>query len=188
MQYTFWIDTNPSIYFRMASQENGGQVPCEYVYDEDKNNPPQETIIFEGEYSDEDSEKDSKVPENELDSTIIEKSRPSKTKRRVSRYDSGNYALPDSDDEAEMVTLRARLKAKDAQLAAQKTRSVTWRRTSFIFMFLLLFSVTGNVYQAIEKSSSSGKKSTAIPKQIYRLRKNNVLDRHDIYIEQCLLF
>ena len=67
------------------------------------------------------------------------------------------------DDEAVMVR---KLKAKEAQLATQKRRSVTWSRTSFIFMFILRISVTKNVYQAPEKSSCSGKVSTIIPMHI----------------------
>ena len=67
------------------------------------------------------------------------------------------------DDEAVMVR---KLKAKEAQLATQKRRSVTWSRTSFIFMFILRISVTKIIYQAPEKSSCSGKVSTIIPMQI----------------------
>ena len=67
------------------------------------------------------------------------------------------------DDEAVMVR---KLKAKEAQLATQKRRSVTWSRTSFIFMFILQISVTKNEYQAPEKSSCSGKVSTIIPMHI----------------------
>ena len=89
------------------------------------------------------------------------------------------------DDEAVMVR---KLKAKEAQLATQKRRSVTWSRTSFIFMFILRISVTKIMYQAPEKSSCSGKVSTIIPMHINILKHRiNFLYNIDVFSSVSLI-
>ena len=156
-----WI-SNDGKFFRMASQKDSEEIPCDYVcynnvYENSKNEPKQEASIFEGEYSDGDSNKDAEDTPDKLESTTGKKATPSRIKRRVSRYDENNYALPDSDDDAEIISVKAKLKANEAQSEAQKSRLIAWRITSFVSIFVLLISVTGNVYLAFERLSTTGK-------------------------------
>ena len=140
----------------MASQQNGEEIPIEYVYDTDKNEQKQDSSIFDGEYSEGNSEEEAKHHQDNPTPIAEKRSRTSKVKRRVSRYDSGDYALPDEDDEADMISVKAKLKAQKDEMVAQKSRLIAWRTTSCVSIFILLLSLTGNVYLTAEKFGSPG--------------------------------
>ena len=140
----------------MASQQNGEEIPCEYVYDKYKNEQKQDSSIFDGEYSEGNSEEEAKHDQDNPTPIAEKRSRTSKVKRRVSRYDSGDYALPDEDDEADMISVKAKMKAQKDEMVAQKSRLIAWRTTSCVSIFILLISLIGNVYLTAEKFGSLG--------------------------------
>ena len=92
----------------MAYQNDGDEIKCEYVYEDDKKLPKPETSIFAGEYDEGNSDEEEKAGQDKPNPNTEERSRPSKMKRRVSRYDENLYALPDSDEESEMIAVKAR--------------------------------------------------------------------------------
>ena len=141
----------------MASQKREEDIQCEYVYDEKKSVAQQEASIFTREYSEEDSEKDVNEPHVQLNTTSSKRTETSKTKRRNSRYDENMYALPDSDEEAEMTSMKAKLQTRENQIVTQKHKLLAWRTAFFVSISILLLSVTGNVYLTVKKVNSRGK-------------------------------
>lgn len=140
---------------RMASQKKEEDIQCEYVYEKDKETPQNETSIFDGEYSDGDSDKNGSDLRVKSVATSSEKLKSSKKKRR-SRYDEDNYAMPDSDEESEIGSLKLRLKTKEAQLALKDKKLSAWKITSFVSIFVLVISLAGIVYLMVEKTNSKG--------------------------------
>ena len=140
----------------MASQKKDEDIQCEYVYDQGKGVSPNEASIFTREYSEEDSDKDDNNPQVEVNLATDKSPGKSKLKRRSSRYDENMYALPDTDDEADMIAVRARLTEKDAQLISQKGQTFAWKTAFIVLICFFLISVIGNCYFAVEKISPKG--------------------------------
>ena len=137
----------------MASQKKDEDIQCEYVYDQGKDVSPNEASIFTREYSEEDSEKDDNNPQVEADLAPNKRPEKSKLKRRNSRYDENMYALPDSDEEADMIAVKAQLNAKETQLISQKGQTFAWKTAFIIVICLFLISVVGNGYLTVKLSS-----------------------------------
>ena len=140
----------------MASQNKEEDMKCEYVYEKDKGMPENDATIFDGEYSDVDSDKDGSDLRVKPVSTNDEKSKSSK-KKRGSRYDEDLYAIPDSDEESEMRSLKLRLETKEAQLVSRDKKLRAWKITSFVSIFILVISVAGNAYLTVENTNLKGK-------------------------------
>ena len=143
----------------MASQTKDEDIQCEYVYDQGKSVSQNEASFFDREYSEEDSDKGGNNPQVDVDLATNKRPEKSKLKRRNSRYDENMYALPDSDEEADMIAVKAQLKAKDNQLISQKGQLLAWKTAFIVLVCLFLISVIGNCYLTVEKFSSKGKKS-----------------------------
>ena len=137
----------------MASQKKDEDIQCEYVYDQGKGVSPNEASIFTREYSEEDSDKDPNNPQVEVDLAPNKRPEKSKLKRRNSRYDENMYALPDSDEEADMIGVKAQLKAKETQLISQKGQTFAWKTAFIILICFFLISVVGNGYLTVKLSS-----------------------------------
>lgn len=140
----------------MASQKKDEDIQCEYVYDQGKSVSQNEASIFTREYSEEDSDKDDNNPKVEVNLATNKSPGKSKLKRRNSRYDENMYALPDSDEEADMIAVEARLKEKEAQLISQKGQTFAWKTAFIVLIGLFLISVIGNCYLSVEKISAEG--------------------------------
>ena len=140
----------------MASQKKDEDIQCEYVYDQGKSISQNEASIFTREYSEEDSDKDDNNPQVEVNLATDKSPGKSKFKRRSSRYDENMYALPDTDDEADMIAVNARLKEKEAQLISQKGQTFAWKTAFIVLSCFFLVSVIGNCYLSVEKISSTG--------------------------------
>ena len=140
----------------MASQKEDEDIQCEYVYDQGKSVSQNEAIIFDREYSEEDSDKDDNNPQVEVNLATDKNPGKSKLKRRSSRYDENMYALPDSDDEADMIAVKAQLKAKETQLSSKKGQLFAWKTAFIVLICFFLISVIGNCYLTVEKFSSKG--------------------------------
>ena len=140
----------------MASQKKDEDIQCEYVYDQGKSVSQNQASIFDREYSEEDSDKDDNKPQVEIDLATSKKPEKSKLKRRSSRYDENMYALPDSDDEADMIRVKEQLKTKETQLISQKGQLFAWKTAFIVLICLFLISVIGNCYFTVEKISSKG--------------------------------
>ena len=145
-------------YFRMAYQNTNETIECEYVYEQDKVVPNPEASIFEGQYSDGDSDSDKygKDPPANPKSTNNTNSGTSK-KKRTSRYDEDFYALPDLDEESEIQSVKSKLKAKEIKLLSKERKLRAWRLTSFVSICIILVSLTGNVYLAVRPCKLKGK-------------------------------
>ena len=122
----------------MESKKKDEVIECEYVYDQNKDVDQRESTMFSGEYYKEDDDKDGIQHRQN-------------TKKRTSRYDEEHYALPDSDDEAELTYVKSKLKASEAQLVIKEKHRVIWKTAACVSTCILLFSITGIVYLIIEK-------------------------------------
>ena len=140
----------------MASQTKDEDIQCEYVYDQGKSVSQNEASIFDREYSEEDSDKGGNNPQVEVDLATNKRPEKSKLKRRNSRYDENMYALPDSDEEADMIAVKAQLKANENQLISQKRQLFAWKTAFIVLICFFLISVIGNCYLTVEKFSSKG--------------------------------
>ena len=140
----------------MASQKKDEDIQCEYVYDQGKSISQNEASIFTREYIEEDSDKDDNNPQVEVNLATDKSPGKSKLKRRSSRYDENMYALPDTDEEADTIAVKARLKAKETQLISQKGQLFAWKTAFIVLICFFLISVICNCYLSIEKSSSKG--------------------------------
>ena len=145
----------------MASQTKDEDIQCEYVYDQNKSVSQNEASIFDREYSEEDSDKDDKNPHVKVNLATNKGPEKSKLKRRSSRYDENMYALPDSDDEADMIIVKEELKARETQLLSQKGQLFAWKTAFIVLICFFLISVMGNCYLTV-KISSKGIQSFTI--------------------------
>ena len=139
----------------MASQKKEEDIQCEYAYEKDKEMPQREPTIFDGEYSDGDSDNNSSELRVKSIATRNEKSKSSKKKRK-SKYDEDHYALPDSDEESELRSLKLRLEAKEAKLLLNNRKLRTWKIATFVSIFVMVISVAGIAYLTVEKTNSKG--------------------------------
>ena len=138
-------------YFRMAVEQRNVAIPCEYVYETEKNGTQNENSILGDPYDDESSDDDAGDLAKENNCRDAKISKTSKTKRR-SRYDEDMYAMPDPESPEETKTRKLESKVK-----IYKKKMVTWRTFSMFFLGILLFSIAANVYQAVEKQTPRGK-------------------------------
>ena len=141
----------------MASPKKDEVIQCEYVYDQKEDVDQQQHSLFTREYSEEDSDKDDTNPQVETRPANDGNPRPPKGKKRNSRYDENMYALPDSDDEAELSNVKLKLKARDALLVTKEKQLFTWKTVACASIFMLLISSAGIAYMALEKNNSPGK-------------------------------
>ena len=98
-------------------------------------------------------QKDDMTNKRVLETAIIQKSF---RKKRQSRYDEDNYALPDSDSES---SKRSSVQAIDSSSGPQgKTKNnklLTWKFALAGFVILVLFSVAGGLVYAFIKSTGN---------------------------------
>ena len=144
-------------YFIMASPKKDEVIQCEYVYDQNKDVDQQQPSIFTGEYDEEDSDKDDNNRNGEIRTTDAKNPKTTKTKKRNSRYDENMYALPDSDEEAELSSVKLTLKSREVLLISKEKQLFTWRAVACVSICMLLISIAGNVYVTVEKINSPGK-------------------------------
>ena len=142
-------------YFRMAENQKDDAIECEYVYQESKDVPHQEELIFEDPYEDDSSDNDDAgAPSVATPSASNEKSRrPAKTRRQRSRYDEDMYALPHPESEEEI-----RVRKQEEKMRAQEKLIFATRVTAAVLVCMLLVSVTANIYCLIKTVNERGKK------------------------------
>ena len=136
----------------MSNQQKDEEIHSEYVYDKESNTPDHNDTIFTEPYYKQDSDDSDGRTSVNTDSPDDKRLKTSKTKRRKSLYDENHYALPDMDDdaknEAEIRSLKSKLKAKEKQ-------SFAWKTTSLVAIGILLLSVGANVYLATKIPNTS---------------------------------
>ena len=81
----------------MEENKKSDYVPSEYVYDEEKKTAVNQNIL-EDPYDDSSSENEIVDPPS-IRSTATSQSQTRKSKKRRSRYDEDNYALPDNEED-----------------------------------------------------------------------------------------
>ena len=140
----------------MASQKTEEDIQCEYVYEKEKGQPQNDASIFDGEYSDGDSDKDCSDLRVKPVSTNNEELKSSK-KKRSSKYDEDLYAIPDSDEESEIRALKLKLETKETQLVLKDKKLRAWKHFSFVSIFVLVISAAGIAYLTVEITNLKGK-------------------------------
>lgn len=140
----------------MASQKTEEDIQCEYVYEKEKGAPQNDANIFDGEYSDGDSDKDGSNLRVNPVSTNNGELKSSKKKRR-SKYDEDLYAIPDSDEESEIRALKLKLETKETQLVLKDKKLRAWKHFSFVSIFVLVISAAGIAYLTVEITNLKGK-------------------------------
>ena len=132
-------------YFRMADNNKGEDVPCVYVYEDEKNLSPDHNDSPNAVYQNDD------IPlenggRNDLP-TRNESTRQDQTKKKQKRrslYDENHYALPDYDDDKQPETPES-LSLRDPDSTAKSMVPSIWR-TACCFLFgLMLLSITANI-------------------------------------------
>ena len=137
----------------MASPKKDEVIQCEYVYDQNEGDDQQQSSMFTGKHY----ENIDDDPQVESPPANAENPRPPKGKKRNSRYDENMYALPDSDEEEELSSVKFKLKAREALLVTKEKQLFNWRTVACVSICMLLISGAGNAYFAVRQIDSSGK-------------------------------
>ena len=136
-------------YFRMADNNKGEDVPCVYVYEEEK------SIKSSSIYQNDDISLE--VIGRSAPPTMNKSTRQAQTKKsekRRSRYDENHYALPDNDDNDQSEYPESVSEIEPDS----KTKSMVpsfWRTACGLLLGLMLLSVTANIVQMFNNNTKS---------------------------------
>ena len=125
----------------MEDNNKSEYVPSEYVYDEEKKTAVNQNIL-EDPYDDSSSENENVDPPS-IRSTTTSQSQTGKSKKRRSRYDEDNYALPDNEEDEK--TRPPPSIASQRSNAGMKSKLSLWRSGCCFVSVLLLLSMAGNI-------------------------------------------
>ena len=125
----------------MEDNNKGEYVPSEYVYDEEKKTAVNQTII-EDPYDDSSSENEN-GDQPSIRLTTSSQGQTRKSKKRHSRYDENNYALPDNEEDEK--TGSPPSIASQRSNAGMKSKLSLWRSGCCFVSVLLLLSMAGHI-------------------------------------------
>ena len=140
----------------MEDNNKGEYVPSEYVYDEEKKTAVNQ-IILEDPYDDSSSENESR-DQPSIRSTTTSQSQTRKSKKRHSRYDEDNYALPDNEEDEE--TGSPPSIASQRSKTGIKSKLSLWRSGCCFSSVLLFLSMAGNIVLLFHKRQHGNIKIT----------------------------
>ena len=128
----------------MAVEQTNVAIPCEYVFEQEKNATRQEDSILGDPYDDESSDEADKDPSTQNNRRHNNISKTSKKRR--SRYDEDMYALPDPESIGD-----AKIRTLQFEAKKNKKKMIAWRKTSIFMIGIILMSLGGNIYLAVDK-------------------------------------
>ena len=138
---------------------NDQVIQCEYVYDETKNLPQQKSRTFSEPYNKDNSNSNDRDPPENKNLSDNKSSKRTKPKRRNSRYDEDNYALPDSESDGEVRIRKVdgKIRKIEDKMIVQGRQIFIWRLTSIAVILLLSGILAANLYLKFEAMETTGK-------------------------------
>ena len=138
---------------------NDQVIQCEYVYDDTKNLPQQKSRTFSEPYNKDSSngnDRETPVNKNLSDNKSSKRIKP---KRRNSRYDEDNYALPDSESDGEVRIRKVdgKIRKIEDKMVVQGRQIFIWRIMSIVVIILLSGILAANLYLKFETMETTGK-------------------------------
>ena len=140
----------------MEGNNKSDYVPSEYVYDEEKKTAANQNIL-EDSYDDSSSENENVDPSS-IRSTTTSQSQTGKSKKRRSRYDEDNYALPDNEED-EKTGYPSSIASQRSE-TGMKSKLSLWRSGCCFSSVLLLLSMAGNIVLLFHKRQHGNIKIT----------------------------
>jgi len=135
----------------MEDNNKTEDVPCVYVYDEEKNITPDHNDSSNAVYQNDDiALEDGGLNYPAIRNKSTRQDQTKKTQKRRSRYDDDHYALPDNDDDKETGTPES-VSLRDHELTEKSMAPSLWRTACCLFLGLLLLSITANVVLVLKK-------------------------------------
>ena len=137
---------------------NDEVIQCEYVYDDTKNLPQQKSRTFSEPYNKDNSNSNDRDPPENKNLSDNKSSKRTKPKRRNSRYDEDNYALPDSESDGEVRVRKVdgKIRKIEDNVIVQGRKIFIWRITSFAVILLLSGVLAANLYLKFEAMETTG--------------------------------
>ena len=138
---------------------NDEVIQCEYVYDDTKNLPQQKSRTFSEPYNKDNSNSNDREPPANKNLSDNKSSKRTKPKRRNSRYDEDNYALPDSESDGEVRIRKVdeKIRKIEDKMIVQGRQIFIWRLTSIAVILLLSGILAANLYLKFETMDTTGK-------------------------------
>ena len=138
---------------------NDEVIQCEYVYDDTKNLPQQNSRTFSEPYNKDNSNSNDRDPPENKNLSDNKSSKRTKPKRRNSRYDEDNYALPDSESDGEVRIRKVdgKIRKIEDKMVLQGRQIFIWRLTSIAVILLLSGILAANLYLKFEAMETTGK-------------------------------
>ena len=138
---------------------NDEVIECEYVYDETKNSPQQNSRKFSEPYNKDNSNGNDRDPTANKNLSDNKRSKRTKPKRQNSRYDEENYALPDSESDGEVRIRKVdgKIRKIEDKMIIQGRQIFIWRLTSIVVIILLSGILAANLYLKFETMETTGK-------------------------------
>ena len=129
----------------MAHDNSGEEVPCVYVYEEEKNIAPDDANFTTPIYQNDDiALEDGGSNDPSIRTKSAHQDHGKKSKKRLSRYDEDHYALPDDDDDHQPDSPESESR-KENNSTAKSTVSSLWRTACCLSSGLMLISITANI-------------------------------------------
>ena len=125
----------------MEDKNKSDYVPSEYVYDEEKKTSVYQNIVEDP--CDDSSSENVNRDQPSIRSTTTSQSQTRKSKKRHSRYDEDNYALPDNEEDEP--TGSPPSIASQSSNAGMRSKLSLWRSGCCFVSVLLLLSMVGNI-------------------------------------------
>ena len=138
---------------------NDEVIQCEYVYDDTKNLPQQKSRTFSEPYNKDNSNSNDRDPPENKNLSDNKSSKRTKPKRRNSRYDEDNYALPDSESDGEVRIRKVdgKIRKIEDKMVLQGRQIFIWKLTSIVVIILLSGILAANLYLKFETMDTTGK-------------------------------
>ena len=138
---------------------NDQVIQCEYVYDDTKNLHQQNSHIFLEPCSKNNANGNDRDPPANKNLSDNKSSKRTKPKRRNSRYDEDNYALPDSESDGEVRIRKVdgKIRKIEDKMVLQGRQIFIWKLTSIVVIILLSGILAANLYLKFETMDTTGK-------------------------------
>ena len=138
---------------------NDEVIQCEYVYDDTKNLPQQNSRKFSEPCNKDNSNSNDRDPPANKNLSDNKSSKRTKSKHRNSRYDEDNYALPDSESDGEVRVRKVdgKIRKIEDKMIIQGRQIFIWRLTSIVVIILLSGILAANLYLKFETMETTGK-------------------------------
>ena len=138
---------------------NDQVIQCEYVYDDTKNLPQQKSRTVLEPCSENNANSNDRDPPANKNLSDNKSSKRIKPKRRNSRYDEDNYALPDSESDGEVRIRKVdgKIRKIEDKMVVQGRQIFIWRIMSIVVIILLSGILAANLYLKFETMDTTGK-------------------------------